>query len=340
MEKFQFIIDNAYILTILVIVFFSIILKFKKLHSKKGNKKFNINFMQQYNSFSREYKSFTIPKRNWGQRIIDSPNKDLMNIQKDLLSNLEKSFIFPTYVTAFIKNRWIKNNANKHISKKIVINIDIENFFHSITSDKIRDSLGYYKWVNKGYIENFIDIITYKWRLPQWSPTSPFIANLVFLWIDSIIISILKRYDKNVWYSRYADDITFSSNNEKIKDAIRIITDWVLPKYWYKAKKKKTTIYRNHRKQLVTWLIVNEKVSYPRNKYMILRSSVYNFLKTSKWDLNKIKWHLSFLKSVDRKKYHKLKFYYRIKFKTTKNYDLLFKKWKKNIFSSAFWDSK
>jgi RNA-directed DNA polymerase len=96
--------------------------------------------------------------------------------------------------------------------------------------------------------------------------------------IDEIIIKLLKKYDKNVAYTRYADDITFSSDNENIKNAIRIITDSILPKYGFQANKKKTKVYRNHRKQLVTGLVVNKRVAYPRDKYMILRAKIYNFL--------------------------------------------------------------
>ncbi len=318
------------ILIIWLIVFFLIKPKNKKNPLFNTNKKtFNLKFLQKYSTYTKNYREFHIPKRDWTQRLIETPNEKLKNIQKDVLINLDRNFIFPSYVTAFRKGNWVKNNAQKHIGKKIIINIDIKDYFHSITEDKIKEALSSYKWLLPEEIGKLVDITTYKWRLAQWAPTSPFIANLVFLWIDTMIIKLLKKYDTKVWYSRYADDITFSSDNPRIQNAIRIITDSLLPKYWYTAKKKKTCIYRSHTKQLVTWLVVNKRVSYPRNKYMTLRAMVYNFLKNGDWDKNKIKWYLSFLKSVDSEKYNKLKFYYKREFKFTNNYELLFKKWKK-----------
>lgn len=288
--------------------------------------KINLKFIKKYSVANKSYESFYIPKKSWEKRLIESPNSDLKSIQKLLLKDLEKTFLLPWFVTAFRKKYSIKTNAKKHINKKIVINIDIENFFHSISSEKIRKTLSFYENITENEIDNFINIVTYNNKLPQWAPTSPFVANLVFLWIDNIIIKLLKKYDKKVSYTRYADDITFSSNNQKIKNAIRIITESLLPKYWYNVKKKKTTIYRKHRKQLVTWLIVNERVALPRNKYMILRSAVYNFLKKWEWNIDIIRWNLAFLKNVDKKKYNKLKFYYRRNFKENRNYKILFQK--------------
>jgi len=307
------------------------------LNFSNNRKNFNLKFLENYSiNISKSYQSFHIPKKDWSQRLIEAPNEELKIIQKNILKDLQKVFILPSYVTAFKKWSGIKNNAKKHINKKIVINIDIENFFHSITTDKIQKALNSYKDISSEEINKLISLVTYNWRLAQWAPTSPFMANLVFLWVDKIILNLLKKYDKNISYSRYADDITFSSDKNEIKNAIRIITDSLLPKFWYKAKKKKTTIYRYHTKQLVTWLVVNKKVSYPKNKYMKLRSMVYNFLKKSVWNINIVKWHLAFLKSVDSKKYNKLKFYYKKTFKWTNNYELLFKKWKKRYKKLIF----
>lgn len=297
---------------------------------------FNLSFVWKYSCGDYKYNSFDIPKRDWTKRNIEAPNDELKNIQKEILKEFNKIYLFPSYVTAFKKKSSIKNNASKHINKKMIINIDIENFFNSITNEKITNALKSYKWIKIEEIYKLLELTTYKWRLPQGAPTSPFLANLTFIWIDKIIINLLKKYDRNVSYTRYADDITFSSNNTKIKNAIRIITDSILPKYWYKAKKKKTTIYRSHTKQIVTWLVVNEKVSYPRNKYMKLRSMICNYLWKWIWDVNVIKWHLAFLKNVDKKKYLKLRFYYLKKFTKTANYEKLFKKWKKRYNRSEF----
>lgn len=305
----------AIIIVIIVIILFI----------KKGKSwKFNVDFINKYKSLDLYYNTFYIPKRDWTKRKIQAPNQKLKIIQKQILKELEKKYFLPNFVTAFRKNFSIKYNAKKHVNKKVVINIDIKDFFSHITDEMLEKRLKYYTHIKHEDIQKFISFTTTKWSLPQGAPTSPFLANFVFLPIDYIIIKLLKKYDKNVSYTRYADDLTFSSNNDTIKNAIRIITDSILPKYGFEAKKKKTTIYRNHTKQLVTGLVVNEKVTYPRSKYMVLRSKVYNFITTWVWESNKIKWHLSFLQYVDYKKYKRLKKYYQSKFENNSNFSLLF----------------
>ncbi len=327
---------NLITIIIIFIVIIITIFKWKLSVFNKKKRNFNLKFLNKIPILNPDYNTFYIPKRDWSERQIDAPNTQLKNIQKNILRELNKTYLFPSFVSWFKKNASIKNNASKHTNKKIIINIDIEDFFHSITENKIRKTLRAYKELQNEEIEKLINLVTYRWRLAQWAPTSPFIANLVFLWIDNIIIKLLKKYDKKVSYTRYADDITFSSNNTKIKNAIRIIVDSILPKYGYVAKKKKTTIYRAHTKQIVTGLVVNKRVSYPRNKYMKLRAMVFNFLSKWDWNINIIKWHLSFLKSVDRKKYLKLKFYYRRNFKENNNYKVLFNKQKKKHKKASF----
>ncbi len=284
---------------------------------------FNIDFVDDYDLFDFSYETFSVSKRNGWKREIFAPNKELKKVQKDILHKLEYSYFLPKFVTAFRKWISIKDNAKYHKNKKIVINIDIKDFFPSVKVNMIKERLKYYDFDNDK-IEKFVKYTTVNWFLPQWAPTSPFIANFVFLPVDYIILNLLKKYDEDISYTRYADDITFSSDNENIKNAIRIITESILPKYGFQANKKKTTVYRNHRKQLVTWLVVNERVSYPRNKYIILRAKIYNFLEKNIWDETEIKGYLAFLRDVDYKKYKKLKKYYWQKFNWTDKYKILF----------------
>ena len=307
---------------IFIIIFIIIIIIILK--NKNNSTKFNLDFIKKYENQDIYYNTFFIPKRDWTRRKIQAPNNKLKIVQKKILKELEKRYFLPNFVTAFRKNFSIKYNAKKHTNKKVVINIDIKDFFSNVTSEMLEKRFKFYKNIKDEDIQKFIKLTTNNWSIPQGAPTSPFLANFVFLPIDYIIINLLKKYDKNVSYTRYADDLTFSSNNVKIKNAIRIITDWILPKYWFEAKKKKTTIYRKHTRQLVTGLVVNTKVAYPRAKYMILRSMIYNFITKWKWDSYKIKWYLSFLRFIDYKKYKILKKYYSSKFKNNLKYNEIF----------------
>ena len=296
---------------------------FQKLLNLFNWKNFKqLDFLDKYDIYDFSYKGFSIEKRNGSYREIYAPNKSLKKIQKEILRNFEENIILPWYITAFRKYFSIKANAKHHINKKIVVSLDIKDFFLSITKDKLENML-LTLWYNKEKVNKLLKIITYKNSLPQWAPTSGFFANWVFVGIDRMIIKILKKYDENIAYTRYADDITFSSNNTKIVNSLRIIEN-ILKQYGYEINKEKTKIFRKNKRQIVTGLVVNEKVSYPRNKYMQLKAMVYNFLKENRWDFYKIKGYLSFLYSVDKKKYDKLKDYYAIKFQNNKNYNKLF----------------
>lgn len=282
-----------------------------------------LNFLDKYDIDNFSYKTFYISKKNWGKRRIDTPNEELLKVQRDILRTFEKNILLPKYITAFRKHFSIRTNAKHHINKKIIVNIDLKDFFQSVTEEKLKKMFINLKF-NPKKIDKLIKIITYNWSLPQWAPSSWFFANLAFAGIDKIIIKILQKYDKNVSYTRYADDITFSSDNVKIVNAIRIIEN-ILKQYGYKINKDKICIYRKNKRQLVTWLVVNEKVSYPKDKYFLLKAMVYNFIKNWEWDFFKIKGHLSFLYSVDKIKYKKLKKYYGKRFWENSSYKKLFK---------------
>lgn len=279
------------------------------------------------------YKSFSIPKKDWTTRIIDAPNSYLKAVQQLVLENLQNSIILPSYVTWFRKKMSIKTNAKKHIWKKIVINLDIKDFFSNVTVEKLRTRLAYFN-IPQEVVDRIEKLCFYNGRLPQWAPTSPFLANFIFLPVDMAIISILNYYDVNVWYSRYADNITISSDVTGITNAIRIIEQWLLSKCGFELNKVKTNVARAHSRQTVTWIVVNQKLSYPRKKYMLLRAKVHTFL--AKWtgDVRVIAGHLAFLRMIDKGKYETLKKYYKKKFPIAANFLSIFpnksvKKWTK-----------
>lgn len=280
-----------------------------------------LNFVNKIDCWNLEfnYKKFKIPKKTLWYRTISTPNKKLKKIQQNMVKNFNLIYL-PNFITWFRKHFSIKSNAKQHIKKDVVINLDIKDFFDNVTNEKIYDRFKYLN-IDENIINKIIKLTTLNNSLPQWAPTSPFMANFVFIPMDFAIISILKKYDKDVSYTRYADNISISSNNWKIVKSIKIIKN-ILYKHKYRLNSDKIFVNRSHTKQSVTWLVVNEKVSYPRNKYMLLRSIVYNYLKNNRWDFNKIKWNLSFFYFIDKKKYFKLRDYYLLKFSERKVYKL------------------
>lgn len=349
-----------FIIAISIIVFFT----FKKTSNKKNYFKKVVDSFNQIDNIALDnidfsYSEVSIPKKNWWTRKINIPNDNLKSKQKEYLKFLQK-IIFPKFITGFRKCHPINVTARKHIGQNVVVNLDIDNFFDNITVEKIRsrleDTLIKEKkikpvakldkerpWLKtqtpvdnllqekNAHIEKIISLITYNGCLPQGAPTSPFMSNFVFLPIDYYILNTLKRYDPDVIYTRYADNITFSSSKKwsNILNAIRIIDQGILSKYWYKINKQKTSISRKHTRQTVLGLVVNEKLSYPRKKYMILRAKINNFLAKWEWNISKIKWYLSFLYLVDTKKYKTLKKYYSKKYWEIKTNKIFVISWKK-----------
>ena len=113
-----------------------------------------------------------------------------------------------------------------------------------------------------------------KIALPQGAPTSPAISNIVCFEMDNIFSGLAIR-NKAV-YTRYADDLTFSSDeNERLNKIIPIIKD-VLKKYNLKANERKIHVNRRSGRMSVTGLVVNDKVSYGRGRLRILRAALHN----------------------------------------------------------------
>jgi len=269
------------------------------------------------------YKEFRVLKKSWWYRLIEAPIPILKSLQKNLLLILYKVFTLPEFITAFRPFYSLKDNAKFHVKKKYIIKIDLKNFFHYVTNKKIEEyfsSLNY----NKAEIDKLLSIITYKWRLPQGAPTSPFISNLIFLKVDEVIINLLAHYLKNWFdYTRYADDIAISTNNDKIFSLLDIIIEEIIPLYWYKVNKNKVKILKQWQRQIVTGLVVNEKVSIPRYKYDLIKAMTFNFIFKGKGEERVINWHLGFLKSVDKERYNKLKEKISVKVKKYGNDDIV-----------------
>ncbi|CAI0839624.1 Retron-type reverse transcriptase [Serratia quinivorans] len=164
-----------------------------------------------------KYKLFTIPKRKHGYRLIAQPSRELKVYQREL----ENLIDFPVHhrAMAYCKGRSIKNNALCHIDNSYLLKLDFENFFNSITPE-IFWAAWSKTWSlpcdeDRFYIEKLIF-----WRfqdvliLSVGAPSSPLISNFCMYHFDKDIEDICLRM--NVIYTRYADDLTFSSNVKNI----------------------------------------------------------------------------------------------------------------------------
>ena len=168
------------------------------------------------------YSTFEIPKKSGGVRKISTPSHELKMIQKKLSLKLQtyqkdiwkKKKISPNISHGFERNKNIITNAIIHRNKRYVLNIDLENFFDTIHFGRVS---GYFQKHRDFKLPYKVAIIIaqlscYNGSLPQGAPSSTFIANLICQSLDINVLSIAKKYKLD--YTRYADDLTFSTNNK------------------------------------------------------------------------------------------------------------------------------
>ena len=228
------------------------------------NRILNLNGINIY-----AYKSFVVEGKS-RSRTIEAPGRNLKKRQKWVLENILEKIPVSDNAHGFVKKRSIVSNAKCHVGQKYILNMDIKNFFPTITRDavfKIFYNLGYTIPVS----ELLADICCAKGYLPQGAPTSPYIANVVCFDMDSEIQKLADA--NNAIYTRYADDITFSYN-EEIPDIFSKINR-ILKKYGFSLNTMKTHLDSGNRRKLVTGLLVNEQIRVPKTFKRKLKQEIY-----------------------------------------------------------------
>lgn len=238
------------------------------------------------------YRSFQIKKKTSGYRQIVAPKKQLRRIQsiinKSILEKVEPS----EFAHGFRKGYSIVSNAKSHLNSEIIYNIDLKDFFTSIKIDKVIDvfeSFGYTESVSlllaklctitpRYYSKDNRMWEIYKNRLPhlpQGATTSPILSNLVCNDLDKNLNEIAQKYKFR--FTRYADDITFSSSvNKKIPKAFRSEVFQFIRSYGFRINLKKERYSRNFKKRKVTGIIVHkEQLTLPRSWIRNLRAALH-----------------------------------------------------------------
>ena len=235
------------------------------------------------------YVEFTIPKAKGAKRTIEAPTEYLSILQKRLNNYLQAMYykIKPNEVFGFVQSakgeknpKTIVTNAQKHIGKNQVLNIDLKDFFHSISADKVRSLFISYPF---GFSEDLATclalICCWKGRLPMGAATSPVVSNLICLGLDEHLIALSKKY--NIEYTRYADDLTFSTNEFISEEIIEDIKK-VIGENEFKINERKFRLQSKFRQQTVTGVKVNQKPNvdrrYIRNIRAILNDMKWNGL--------------------------------------------------------------
>ncbi|MGM1428545.1 reverse transcriptase domain-containing protein [Sphingobacterium lactis] len=236
------------------------------------------------------YDSFSVKKKNGESRIINAPKPPLKNIQQKLSKSLIELYKPKKSVHAFCINRNIKTNAIRHKNSKYVLNLDLKNFFHSITYNRV---LGLFKAFPFNLDREVSGILArlccFDDRLPQGSPVSPIITNLICRALDTKFTTICEEL--KCQYTRYADDITISTRRKHFPTQIGIVTESdefevspllinIFKKNNFYLNKEKIRFQNFMCRQVVTGLTVNKKVNINRiylKKVRAILNAIENF---------------------------------------------------------------
>lgn len=216
------------------------------------------------------YTQIQIPKKNGGFRNIEIPSDRLKSIQRWILRNVLDGMEMHESCYGFKKGKSIYDNALLHVGKDCVLNMDLKDFFPSITQKDVFN-IFYKKGYTKKVSYYFAKILTKDGVLPQGSPASPMISNIVANHLDKRLNELAKCY--NAVYSRYADDITFSGATN-IKNMIPVVTK-IIEEENFQVNEQKTRYAYYYQRQEVTGLIVNKKVSIPKKYLRELSKEIY-----------------------------------------------------------------
>ena len=240
------------------------------------------------------YSRFEIPKRSGGKRLISSPKPKMRVAQSWINSNI-LNFIEPSkYCYAFRPETSIVHNASQHLSKSVIVKMDVKDFFPSITFTRVRgyfEYLGYNPGVatvlallctdaprSRVTVRGFTQVVATGPRsLPQGACTSPALANLIASRLDSRLAGLVSTFESNWTYTRYADDLTFSTpdSDAEIGQLISAVTK-ISDDEGFEIKRQKTRIMRANRRQSVTGLLVGSEVRIPKQAIRKMRALFHN----------------------------------------------------------------
>lgn len=260
-----------------------------------------------------KYKVYSIPKRTAGMRTIAHPSKELKKYQK-ILSNYFQQ-ILPIHKVAFAyrKGISIKENAEQHRSNKYLLKMDFENFFNSITPTLLK----------KSFINNNVDLsiqdINLIEQLCFWcpskkkngklilsvgAPVSPVISNFIMYEFDCLISEWCKS--NKIIYTRYADDISFSTNIKGTLFQVPKLIDSVLRKCFGNRiliKSTKTIYSSKAHNRHITGVTINNngELSLGRERKRYISSLIHQFRlkKLSEDDSLHLKGLLSFASHIE-----------------------------------------
>jgi hypothetical protein len=182
------------------------------------------------------YRPFTIRKRDGGRRQIVAPSGRLKLLQRRLLRRYLANFPVHEAAMAFIAGHSIATHARRHLRQAIVLTVDLEDFFPSTATRRVRAWFRQQDWRDES-LDILMRLCVYRGGLPQGAPTSPALSNLVNLPLDAELSELAARSGGR--YSRYCDDLAFSWGTELEPPMFRAQVEECLRRFGYSVQTRK-----------------------------------------------------------------------------------------------------
>ncbi len=241
--------------------------------------------------FAPHYFHHLIPKSNGRLRLIEEPKPFLKHLQRRILHGILNHVPPHDAAYGFRTRSNCINAASRHAGEGVVLCFDLADFFPAIPFARIHAlfrSLGYPTAVARA-LTHICTAITpapvlrtsnlaardalSNRHLPQGAPTSPAIANLCALQLDSRLSGLARRFEAT--YTRYADDLTFSGDPAIAPILLRAVPD-IIRDAGFRLNPAKTRTMPAGTRQTVTGLIVNQHVNIPRPAYDLLKATIHH----------------------------------------------------------------
>lgn len=254
----------------------------------------------------RHYRYRWITKRSGGARLVEAPKPVLKHVQRVLLREILEHIPVHAGAHGFRAGRSALTHAGGHVQRQVVMRLDLEDFFASVRGPRV---YGLYRQC--GYPEPVAHILTALAtnsvpssvlaraptpagpestagrrrllahlahpHLPQGAPTSPALANLAAFRLDRRLAGLAAS--TGLAYSRYADDLAFSSSRRRTGNDIRRLVDLVTETAageGFRVNELKTSVRQAGQRQGLAGMVVNEHPNADRRQYDLLKATVHN----------------------------------------------------------------
>jgi len=222
-------------------------------------------------SEKRLYTTFRRPKADGGERTIDAPVPPLKFVQRRIVDRILNWIEMSDCVHGFRQGRSLVTGAAEHVGQEMVLRMDIADFFPSIHFGRVHGLFRSLQFAPK-HAFMLAKLTTVDGVLPQGAPSSPGIANAICRKLDRRILGAAAK--RGVVYTRYADDLTFSGPADAVKSMIPFVRK-VIAEEGFAVSQKKVRLMRRGSRQIVTGVVVNDRLSVPRSYRRWLRAVIH-----------------------------------------------------------------